>query len=115
MATDPASGTPIAEPLPLPEAELRTEDTEVRTEPRRFTRAVLHNRKAMVGAVILLVILFVAVFPGLIAPDDPHATAYPPNEIWAATGIRFFRRGRQEAAAEPARRGGGSAVVVRTG
>ena len=80
MATDPASSTRIAEPLPLPEAELRTEETEVRTEPRRFTRAVLHNRKAMVGAVILLIMVFIAVFPGLIAPHDPHATAYPPNE-----------------------------------
>ena len=44
--------------------------------PRRFLRAVLHNRKAAVGAVILLVMAFVAVFPGLVAPDDPHATAY---------------------------------------
>ena len=40
-------------------------------------------------------------------------TAYPPNEIGAATGIRFLRRGRLQAAAEPARRGGGSAMVVR--
>jgi peptide/nickel transport system permease protein len=34
----------------------------------------------MVGAVILLVLVFVAIFPGLIAPDDPQATAYLPNE-----------------------------------
>jgi peptide/nickel transport system permease protein len=29
---------------------------------------------------ILLVIVFVAAFPGLIAPDDPQAIIYPPNE-----------------------------------
>jgi peptide/nickel transport system permease protein len=80
MATDPASSSRVAEPLPLPEAELRTEETEVRAEPRRFIRAVLRNRKAMVGAVILLIITFVAVFPGLIAPHDPKATAFSPNE-----------------------------------
>ena len=46
---------------------------------RRFLRAVLGNRKATAGAVILLVMAFVAAFPGLIAPDDPQATAYPPD------------------------------------
>jgi gamma-glutamyltranspeptidase/glutathione hydrolase len=34
-------------------------------------------------------------------------------EIGAATGIEFRSRGRQQAAAEPVRRGGGSAMVVR--
>jgi peptide/nickel transport system permease protein len=33
----------------------------------------------MVGAVILLIMVFVAVFPGLIAPDNPQATSYPTN------------------------------------
>ena len=38
---------------------------------------------------------------------------FSPNpEIGAATGIRFLRRGRQQAVAEPTRRGGGSAMVV---
>ena len=72
MATDAASSTAIAEPAAASEAE-------VRTEPRRFTRAVLHNKKAMVGAVILLIMIFVAVFPGLIAPYDPQATVGPAN------------------------------------
>ncbi len=36
-------------------------------------------RKATVGALILLVIIFVACFPGLIAPDSPSATDYAPN------------------------------------
>ncbi len=43
------------------------------------------------------------------------ATPNPPGEIGAATGIRFLPGGRQQAAAEPTRRGGGSAMVVRPG
>ncbi|HET8586702.1 MAG TPA: ABC transporter permease [Candidatus Limnocylindria bacterium] len=43
---------------------------------RRFLRAVLGNRKATVGVLILLVMAFVVAFPGLIAHDDPHAAAY---------------------------------------
>jgi peptide/nickel transport system permease protein len=66
-----------ASPTDSPAAELAA-DVE-RAEPRRFTRAVLHNRKAVVGAVILLVMGFLAAFPGLIAPDDPEAPIYPPN------------------------------------
>jgi peptide/nickel transport system permease protein len=44
--------------------------------PRRFLRAVVSNRKATAGALILLVVIFVAAFPGLIAPDDPQAAVY---------------------------------------
>ena len=40
------------------------------------------------------------------------AVATPP-EIGAATGIEFLGGGRLLAAAEPVRRGGGSAAVVR--
>jgi peptide/nickel transport system permease protein len=47
--------------------------------PRRFIRAVLRNRKATIGALILLVMCFVAAFPGLIAPYDPQATLFSPN------------------------------------
>jgi peptide/nickel transport system permease protein len=50
-----------------------------RAAPRRFIRAVLGNRKAAAGAVILLVLVFVAAFPGLIAPDDPQAAVYAQN------------------------------------
>jgi peptide/nickel transport system permease protein len=46
---------------------------------RRLIRAVLGNRKATVGALILLLICFVAAFPGLVAPDDPQAVIYAPN------------------------------------
>lgn len=46
---------------------------------RRFLRALTRNRKATAGAAILLLIIFVACFPGLIAPDDPSATNWAPN------------------------------------
>jgi peptide/nickel transport system permease protein len=55
-------------------------DVEATRAPRRFLRAVFGNRKAVVGAVILLVIAFVAAFPGLIAPDNPQAAIYAQNE-----------------------------------
>jgi peptide/nickel transport system permease protein len=42
----------------------------------RFTQAILRNRKATAGAVILLIVTFVAIFPGLIARDDPQAAIY---------------------------------------
>jgi gamma-glutamyltranspeptidase/glutathione hydrolase len=41
------------------------------------------------------------------------ATAPLPSEIGAAAGIAFLGRGVLQAAAEPVRRGGGSALVVR--
>jgi peptide/nickel transport system permease protein len=46
---------------------------------RRLARAILHNRKATVGTAILLVMVFVAAFPGLIAPYDPEAAIFPQN------------------------------------
>ena len=42
-------------------------------------------------------------------------TPDPPAEIGAATGIRFLQGGRQQSVAEPTRRGGGSAMVVKPG
>jgi peptide/nickel transport system permease protein len=54
-------------------------DVEATRAPRRFMRAVLGNRKATAGAVILLVMAFVAAFPGLIAPYDPPAVVGPQN------------------------------------
>jgi len=72
MATDAASNTATA-------GTAAATDAETATSPRRFTRSLLHNRKALIGAVILLVMVFVSVFPGLIAPHDPEASIYPPN------------------------------------
>ena len=56
--------------------------------------------------------------PGF-APEEPgllargHVFGTDQNEIGAVTGIEFLARGRMLAAAEPTRRGGGSAAVVR--
>jgi peptide/nickel transport system permease protein len=49
------------------------------TAVRRGVGTVLHNRKATVGLVILLVLAFVAIFPGLLAHDNPQADIYPVN------------------------------------
>ena len=42
-----------------------------------------------------------------------HVFGTPQGEIGAVTGIEFFDRGKMLAAAEPVRRGGGSALVVK--
>lgn len=52
---------------------------EVTGAPRRLLRAVLGNRKATVGALILLLMMFVAAFPGLVANHPPQATLYKAN------------------------------------
>jgi gamma-glutamyltranspeptidase / glutathione hydrolase len=49
---------------------------------------------------------------GLRALGHTFATASPP-EIGAATGVEFLPNGQVVAAAEPVRRGGGSAAVVK--
>jgi gamma-glutamyltranspeptidase/glutathione hydrolase len=63
--------------------------------------------------------------PAFIAQDGAALTALghsfsivtpnPPAEIGAVEAIRFLPGGKQQAAAEPTRRGGGSAMVVRPG
>jgi peptide/nickel transport system permease protein len=45
----------------------------------RMGRAIRSNRKATVGTVLLAIFLFAALFPGLIAKDDPGADAYQPK------------------------------------
>jgi len=70
-----APGTLPSNPaLPVPVL-----DVEKIRPGRRFMRAVLGNRKATVGALILLLIGFIAALPGLIAPDNPQAIIYAPN------------------------------------
>jgi peptide/nickel transport system permease protein len=44
---------------------------------RRMTRALTSNRKAMAGALLLLFFCLVALFPGVIAHDNPNAEIYP--------------------------------------
>src|SRR5438477_10432075 len=57
----------------------RPEVREVTGGLRRLLRAVLRNRKATVGALILLLMVFVAVLPGLIANHSPQASLPAPN------------------------------------
>jgi len=53
--------------------------SDVTRAPQRLLRAVLGNRKATVGALILLLLAFVAAFPGLIANHPPQAAIYRAN------------------------------------
>jgi len=46
---------------------------------RGMLRTLLGNRKAAAGIVILLIVAFVAIFPGLIAHDSPSESSYLPN------------------------------------
>ncbi len=47
---------------------------------RSLARAVAGNRKAIVGSFILLVFLFLAIAPGVVAKDDPGADVYLPRQ-----------------------------------
>ncbi|HLI60616.1 MAG TPA: ABC transporter permease [Solirubrobacteraceae bacterium] len=47
----------------------------------RFLRAVLRNRKAVLGALILLLMAFVAAFPGVVATRSPQAAIYGQNSL----------------------------------
>jgi peptide/nickel transport system permease protein len=71
----------MALPVSGTDVEVAEETAAVeRMGQRRFVRSVLGNRKALVGAVILAVMAFVAAFPGLIAPYDPQAAIYAQNQ-----------------------------------
>ena len=69
----------MATPAIAPEAGARPTDrgwaAQRRLAAARSTPS-LHNRKATAGVVLLLIIAFVAAFPGLIAHDDPSAAIY---------------------------------------
>ena len=51
---------------------------------RRMARAITANRKATVGAALLLLFIFIAAFPGLIAHDNPQAEIYPRSQTPSA-------------------------------
>jgi peptide/nickel transport system permease protein len=51
---------------------------------RRMARAITANRKATVGAALLVLFIFVALFPGLIAHDNPQAEIYPRSQTPSA-------------------------------
>jgi peptide/nickel transport system permease protein len=62
----PAAGLPAG---PAPRARRRLGRS-------RLITSIRSNRKATAGTVLLALFCFVALFPGLIARDDPHATIY---------------------------------------
>jgi peptide/nickel transport system permease protein len=49
-----------------------------------MARAITANRKATVGAALLVLFIFVALFPGLIAHDNPQAEIYPRSQTPSA-------------------------------
>jgi len=51
---------------------------------RRMGRAITANRKATVGTALLVLFIFVALFPGLIARDNPQAEIYPRSQTPSA-------------------------------
>jgi len=59
----------------------------------RFLRAIGSNGKATTGAILLAVFVFLALFPGLFAHDDPTAEIYPKNlgpsaqHLFGTTGL----------------------------
>jgi peptide/nickel transport system permease protein len=46
---------------------------------RRIWRAVRSNRKATVGSILLLIFIFLALFPGLVAHESPTGDNYTPG------------------------------------
>ena len=50
-----------------------------RDAARRMVRAIVRNRKATLGLLLLAFVTFVSLFPGLIAPGDPHAAIFDQN------------------------------------
>jgi peptide/nickel transport system permease protein len=56
----------------------------------RITKAIRTNRKATIGVVLMAVFIFVALFPGLLAHQDPntisnHVFAHPSATHWLGT------------------------------
>ncbi|MGH2863308.1 MAG: ABC transporter permease [Solirubrobacteraceae bacterium] len=64
---------------PTPELELPRPSRRGRAAGARFAAAIFSSPKATVGAAILLLVAFVAAFPGLVAPDSPTAAIYAQN------------------------------------
>ena len=60
---------------------------------RRVWRAVRRNRKAAAGGVLLALFCLIAIFPGVLAKDDPTAEIYPKNlgpgaaHLFGTTGL----------------------------
>src|SRR5580700_1225260 len=91
MAMLPVSGPTTAPPAGLPDQALPVPGAGRRGQSwSRLFRAVRSNRKATVGTVLLLIFILLALFPGVIAHDNPTATIYtrslgPSTAHWFGT------------------------------
>jgi peptide/nickel transport system permease protein len=65
--------------VPLSVAPLDTGRMPATHALARMARAIRSNRKATVGAVLLVFFILVALFPGVIAHDNPSLDAYKPK------------------------------------
>ncbi len=72
----PPATAPSAPAAGLPAEPAAARVRRGRLGRSRLVTAIRSNRKATAGTVLLALFCFVALFPGLIARDDPHATVY---------------------------------------
>jgi peptide/nickel transport system permease protein len=74
----------------LPQSAEGISGTRRRSTPHRITKAIRTNRKATIGVFLMAVFIFVALFPGLLAHQDPnaitnHVFAHPSAAHWLGT------------------------------
>jgi peptide/nickel transport system permease protein len=74
----------------LPEASAGVISPRNQSALRRVTKAIRTNRKATIGVVLMAIFVFVALFPGLLAHQDPntattHVFAHPSSAHWLGT------------------------------
>lgn len=71
--------TPTLRALPDGGPEPQVAPSPRRIPGRKLWRALGHNKKALVGALLLLFFIVLAVFPGQIAPYNPNAMTFAPG------------------------------------
>ncbi|HSR84569.1 MAG TPA: ABC transporter permease [Streptosporangiaceae bacterium] len=74
----------------LPEATAGVSAPGRRSALNRVTKAIRTNRKATIGVVLMAIFIFVALFPGLLAHQDPnlvttHVFTHPSAAHWLGT------------------------------
>ncbi|MHB1955331.1 MAG: ABC transporter permease [Sulfobacillus sp.] len=67
--------TPLMELSPTPDSTTRSPGRA----SYRFLMVIWRNPKGRIGLLMLLAFFLMALFAGLIAPDNPSATIYPPS------------------------------------